>query len=401
MTGQPPRVNPFSFSSIPIPIDDDSPPPPSSSTPPPPTSTSPSPPTSISSSYSWSSHTSTPSPTPPTPHHPYRPASAFDGGPQFSRKKQKHPLTYTPIQSSSAVTAFPPPNPHLVGSRAPRPPRPPRDRRSRDSRPTSDFSTLLDSQAAAADAANSESVRILSTPLSPGQQSVVDAVLAYKSVFFTGCAGTGKSFLLNYLKLTLPKESTFFTASTGLAAVNVRGSTVHSFAGVGLGLGSKEQLYESVNTHMWPKKRWLNCKCLVIDEVSMIDCALFDKLEYIARRIRKSEQPFGGIQLILTGDFLQLPPVLGTGFCFESKNWTACVHEVIELDSVFRQADESLVSVLNSVRRGKVTEAVVGAFSQCINRQFDVSDGHRRHTAVRYTGAGEGREHGAPAAAAQ
>ena len=285
-------------------------------------------------------------------------------------------------KSRSAPPQPPPSSPPPLSTPSPSTPSPPAPlvgtRRQRD-RTSPAFLSSKPTPSPPAPTAQSiidaDNERVLATPLSPGQQSVVDAVKNYKSVFFTGCAGTGKSFLLNYLKLTLPSTSTFFTASTGLAAVNVRGSTLHSFAGVGLGQGTKEQLYEQVNSRQFPKKRWQSCRILVVDEVSMIDCALFDKLEYIARRVRRSDRPFGGIQLILTGDFLQLPPVLGTGFCFESTKWAECVDEVIELDSVFRQADTSLVSVLNSVRRGIVDKAVISAFSPCVGRTFDVSDG--------------------------
>ena len=170
-------------------------------------------------------------------------------------------------------------------------------------------------------------------------------------------------------------SATYFTASTGLAAVNISGQTLHSFAGVGLGEGDPRDLLQRVQVQQHARRRWESCKTLVIDEISMIDRGLFDKLEYIARTIRKNPLPFGGIQLILTGDFLQLPPVKNNGFVFESRSWSDCVPVTIELQSVFRQNDSSLVAILNSLRRGIVDKAVAAAMQSCVNRKFDTSDG--------------------------
>ena len=178
------------------------------------------------------------------------------------------------------------------------------------------------------------------------------------------------------LRAVLCGSATFFTASTGLAAVNISGQTLHSFAGVGLGEGDASDLLRRVMVAQHARRRWQTCQILVIDEVSMIDRVLFDKLEYIARSIRKNPLPFGGIQLILTGDFLQLPPVKGRGFAFESRSWSECVPVVIELQSVFRQKnDSSLVGILNQFRRGVVDRAAAAAMQACINRSFDTSDG--------------------------
>ena len=354
LLGQTPRVNPFRLSASSIPVDDPSP------APPPPSSASSSSVPSPSPLYTWSSSSSAAASLPSSSSSSQsgrRSASGFDSLHQFSRKKAKHAPSSTPIQSSSAVTAYS--NPSLVGTR-------PHRRR---------YPPAFDPPTSATKRDGTPPDNILDTPLSPGQQSVLDAVLSRRSVFFTGCAGTGKSFLLNYLKKKLPVHSTFFTASTGLAAVNVQGSTIHSFAGIGLGVESKEKLCEQIFNRVLPKKRWRSCQVLVIDEISMIDCNLFDKLEYIARKLKNSDRPFGGIQLILTGDFLQLPPVRSMGFCFESVRWNECVEEVIELESVFRQEDSALVSVLNHARRGVVDAQALRAFQSCVNRQFDVSDG--------------------------
>jgi ATP-dependent DNA helicase PIF1 len=212
--------------------------------------------------------------------------------------------------------------------------------------------------------------------LSTMQQRVVDVVNEGKNVFFSGVAGTGKSFLLEYLiKHVLPVEGTFVTASTGIASVNISGTTLHSFAGVGLAKESAEKLAKDVGENKSKREKWKNAKYLIIDEISMIDGILFDKLEYIARFIRKNNRPFGGIRLILSGDFLQLPPVEKVdgklNFCFMAQSWQRAVNEVVILNKVFRQKSDLLVDTFNELRVGKVTPEAIKMFTACVNRKFD------------------------------
>lgn len=216
----------------------------------------------------------------------------------------------------------------------------------------------------------------MSTTLSVEQQRVVDLVtLFHKSVFFTGPAGTGKSFLLNVLRRHLQGGAgVFFTASTGLAACNIGGSTIHSWAGVGLGQGTAKELYSKMNKAA--KQRWNAATTLSIDEISMIDGELFDKLEHLARLIRKNDLPFGGIQLILTGDFLQLPPInIQAKFAFQANSWSTCVPEVIQLITIYRQVDADMVTALNNLRRGFVDEETKRILLPCINRELGVLEG--------------------------
>jgi ATP-dependent DNA helicase PIF1 len=113
----------------------------------------------------------------------------------------------------------------------------------------------------------------------------------------------------------------------------------------------------------------------IVRAVSMMDAELFDKLEKVARAVRKNKMAFGGIQLVFAGDFLQLPPVrTKTSYCFTSMNWDLTFHEVVELKQVFRQADPRFVSVLNAVRIGKCDQ-VMSIIKECMDRKFDASDG--------------------------
>jgi hypothetical protein len=137
--------------------------------------------------------------------------------------------------------------------------------------------------------------------LDPEQLDILHKVLAGESLFFTGAAGTGKSYLLKEIVDVLRQkhgcESVAVTAPTGIAACNIGGCTIHSFAGIRLGKESKEDLLRQVRSKSSNVKRWQAANVLVVDEVSMLSGDLFDKLNYIAQKIRKNEQPFGGIQV--------------------------------------------------------------------------------------------------------
>lgn len=188
--------------------------------------------------------------------------------------------------------------------------------------------------------------------LSEEQQHVLDLVVEQKkSVFFTGSAGTGKSVLMREIISGLRKryqrepDRVAVTASTGLAACNVGGVTLHSFAGIGLGKEEVPELVRKIKRNQKAKHRWMRTKILVVDEVSMVDGELFDKLESIARQLRNNGRPFGGIQLVITGDFFQLPPVPDSGrvakFAFDAATWNTTVEHTIALHHVFRQKDPS------------------------------------------------------------
>ena len=154
------------------------------------------------------------------------------------------------------------------------------------------------------------------------------AVKDRASLFFTGAAGTGKSFLLKKiiaaLKLHYGKEKVAVTALTGIAAVNINGTTLHSFSGIGLGNDLLPDLIKKIQNSKRHQKRWQKIDTLIIDEISMLESGLFDKLEIISRTVRNDDRPFGGLQLIFCGDFFQLPPVTRgkslPRFCFEAQS---------------------------------------------------------------------------------
>lgn len=192
--------------------------------------------------------------------------------------------------------------------------------------------------------------------LSEEQQRVQDLVVkSGQSVFFTGPAGTGKSVLMRSIIAELKKkfardpERLAVTASTGLAACNIGGITLHSFSGIGLGKEEVPMLVKKIRRNPKAKNRWLKTKVLIIDEVSMVDGDLFDKLSQIGRTIRNNGRPWGGIQLVITGDFFQLPPVPDTSegkreakFAFDAATWNTSIDHTIGLTQVFRQKDPGM-----------------------------------------------------------
>lgn len=231
--------------------------------------------------------------------------------------------------------------------------------------------------------------------LSDEQQHVLDEViLRNKSVFFTGSAGTGKSVLLRELITQLrqkyaPKakndyweasnDSVAVTASTGIAACNIGGCTLHSFAGVGLGQEAVPVLISKVRKNGNSVRRWQDTKVLIVDEVSMIDADFLDKLETVARAVRKNESPWGGIQVVLTGDFFQLPPVNKSGnvkFSFEAESWERTITTTIQLMQVFRQKDQTFANMLNEMRLGAMSPNTIQRFNS-LTRELKSDDGLR------------------------
>lgn len=213
----------------------------------------------------------------------------------------------------------------------------------------------------------------LPVKLSKEQSTILDAVLKGKNVFFTGSAGTGKSFLMRRIIGSLPPQHTYATASTGVAACHIGGTTLHAFAGIGSGSAPLEQCVQLASRPQIAQQ-WRKCHHLVIDEISMVSGAFFDKLETVARVVRKNDNPFGGIQLIICGDFLQLPPVTkGTDkktFCFQAKSWSRCVQVNMELKEVRRQNDLSFINILQNIRLGKCSEETHQILRQTVHHEI-------------------------------
>ena len=220
--------------------------------------------------------------------------------------------------------------------------------------------------------------------LSDEQKHVLELVVEKKkSVFFTGSAGTGKSVLLREIikvirdKYKREPDRVAVSASTGLAACNIGGVTLHSFAGIGLGKEDVPELVKKIKRNQKAKQRWLRTKVLIVDEISMVDGDLFDKLEAIARAIRNNGRPFGGIQLVITGDFFQLPPVpdyqKAAKFSFDAATWNTSIEHTIGLTQVFRQKDPTFANMLNEMRLGRLTPKSIDSFRK-LSRPLSFAD---------------------------
>ena len=194
------------------------------------------------------------------------------------------------------------------------------------------------------------------------QRLVIEAVTKGESVFFTGGAGTGKSYLLRKIISILPPSTVSVTASTGIAACHISGATLHQFLGIGRvdpsTPGVAQQLAARVRKNPERLQTLRNTKVLIIDEISLIDSKFFELASELLSLVRANSAPFGGLQLVVCGDFLQLPPVppspdIGVKFCFESKLWKKAIKRTIVLTQIFRQADSTFASLLNELRIGK------------------------------------------------
>ena len=180
------------------------------------------------------------------------------------------------------------------------------------------------------------------------------------SFFLTGEGGTGKSFLLKeivrHARIELSEDEVAVTAPTGLAASHINGQTIQSWAGIGIGNGTSYQLLGRVLANEESLNRWKKCKLLIIDEVSLLNIHLLEKLEFIARQAKGNNIVFGGIQLIFTGDFFQIPPVGEFGrqvvFCFQSPIWRKCIDFSVKLCQVIRQTDPTFMQFLGEIRQG-------------------------------------------------
>lgn len=180
-----------------------------------------------------------------------------------------------------------------------------------------------------------------------------------KNIFITGHAGTGKSYILRKIKKKFPNIA--ITSTTGIAAVNIKGQTLHSWAGVGICNKSVEQTVEKIMKKKPLKKQIKNCKILAIDEISMLDIKTFEYVDLVFKRVRKNKNPFGGIQVIFIGDFFQLPPVEKDGFlkpkyCFESKLWQALDLNTVLLTKNYRQNEQDLINALANMRINSLTQ---------------------------------------------
>ena len=215
------------------------------------------------------------------------------------------------------------------------------------------------------------------------QQIAFDKYVEGKNVFITGPGGSGKSLLIKKIHehASYHFKDIHVTALTGCAAVllNCKAKTLHSWASIGLGNGTLEQLIMKIKKSKFAKNTWRSTDVLVVDEVSMLSLKLFSLLNAVGKAVRNDPRPFGGIQVIFSGDFYQLPPVgdkddVDSGrFCFESDEWNSVFHkdDQIQLVTIFRQKDEIYSAILNQIREGVIKRKTNDLLLQYVDRPFD------------------------------
>ncbi len=187
-----------------------------------------------------------------------------------------------------------------------------------------------------------------------------------RNVFLTGMAGTGKSTLLRGL-IEERGDVVTITAATGIAALNVGGITVHRWSGMLLGpradQSDAEYFKQLQKDHRFSVRagfdRVRDCEVLVIDEISMLSGRTLQFLDFLCRALRRRDEPFGGIQIVATGDFLQLPPVrknpaVPYDWAFLTKAWRDAAFAVIHLTKIHRQDEPDFTQALSAFRQGEI-----------------------------------------------
>lgn len=221
--------------------------------------------------------------------------------------------------------------------------------------------------------------------LSNEQKYAYDKFTQGSNLFITGPGGTGKTQLIKYLLEYSNNHyrTTQVCAMTGCAAVilNCNARTLHSWSGIKLAKGPKHKIIESVLKNKKVVTQWRRTKCLILDEVSMLSCKIFSIIEEISRKVKQINIPFGGLQIVFTGDFYQLPPVGTNGepdteqFCFESPIWDTVFpsQNIVQLTTIFRQNDAEYIDILKQVRIGQLDADKTKILQKYLNRTYDPS----------------------------
>ncbi|MCE9628627.1 MAG: AAA family ATPase [Candidatus Vogelbacteria bacterium] len=192
------------------------------------------------------------------------------------------------------------------------------------------------------------------------------------SIFLTGNAGSGKTYLLNRYIEWLSDCGIGFavTASTGIAATHLGGQTIHSFTGIGIRQELSPYDLDELGSRKYLHDRFSKVKVLIIDEVSMLHASTLDLVDEVCRLFKDGDKPFGGLQIIMSGDFFQLPPIDRnresddvTAFAYNARAWRALDPVICYLTEQHRQHDDNFSNILNAIRNGSVDQDVVDQLS--------------------------------------
>ncbi len=212
------------------------------------------------------------------------------------------------------------------------------------------------------------------------QATSLEILKSGKNVFMTGSAGTGKTYVLNQFIAYLKERKVYPTilAPTGIAASHLGGQTIHSFFSLGIRERVDQEFLDSLLNKKNLQTKFSKLKVLIIDEVSMIAPTIFTAMDLILQAFKNSTLPFGGIQVILSGDFFQLPPVSknnqGKRFSWQSPSWKELELRTCYLEKKFRQIDDPIILILDEIRSGRSTqkthELLESRFQQTLAIEF-------------------------------
>lgn len=210
------------------------------------------------------------------------------------------------------------------------------------------------------------------------QETALKILKSGQNVFLTGSAGTGKTYVLNeyihYLKER--KIIPTIVAPTGIAASHLNGQTIHSYFSLGLRDSVDEPFISSLLDKKKLQTRFKKLKVLIIDEISMVSPNIFSAMDKILQAFKENEEPFGGIQVILSGDFFQLPPISQSNdskrFSWQSPSWKVLDLQTCYLQKKFRQDDNQLIFVLDEIRSGQISEQTYNILNQRYEKELAI-----------------------------
>ncbi|MHA3051514.1 AAA family ATPase [Acinetobacter sp. ANC 4641] len=212
------------------------------------------------------------------------------------------------------------------------------------------------------------------------QETALKLLKAGENVFLTGSAGAGKTYTLNqyiqYLKIR--KVPVAITASTGIAATHMNGMTIHTWAGIGIKDTLNDDDLKRMKERKYLKEHLENTQVLIIDEISMLHAKQLNLVNQVLKYFKESDEAFGGIQVVVAGDFFQLPPVSKSEernrdkFCFMSEAWVEAKFRVCYLTEQHRQDDETLNQILNAIRAQDLQHNHIQALTSV--RQQDIGE---------------------------
>ena len=210
------------------------------------------------------------------------------------------------------------------------------------------------------------------------QQIALKILKSGQNLFLTGSAGTGKTYVLHeyisYLKSR--KIIPTIVAPTGIAASHLQGQTIHSFFSLGIRDGIDEYFIKKLLEKKYLQTRFNKLKVLIIDEISMVSPNIFSSLDMILQAFKQNDKPYGGVQVVLSGDFFQLPPISknsdGKKFAWQSPSWKELDLQTAYLQKKFRQDDDQLIFILDEIRGGKISQTTYDILNSRLHKELDI-----------------------------